>query len=226
MVKVAAALAEAGQTEQAFEAASRIENRWARSKAMMTVLEAAADTGSSVEANVIASKVLAPGTWFDDESSALRAALALSKISGSPVALRAVIQYSPDRQSRVLVRAVEALSKTTKVDDLLDTVRKISAEPQRTTALVKIAEILASAGDRTRGRGVLEEAQLAARQIPRDADRSIAIAEVAKGFARLHFYRQAREAILQDTFSAEKVAVHTAIVREYRIARSESGKTV
>jgi hypothetical protein len=227
--KVVMALAEAGGLEQAVNIARGAEESCVGSMAYLTILEALLEQGRIEGARAFTREAFSAfTTQLGSKESTTRLAAAFAKIYGIRDTLR-LMQYvrddrysglAPERASGTAI-IVEALARSATVAELLDGVRNIADQYAKSAALVKIAEILAAAGERARARSIVEEARLTARRVYDDSARSTAMVNVGRGFARFHFYQRAWELAQYDVSSgAAKVAIHTAIVREYHLERN------
>jgi len=71
-----------------------------------------------------------------------------------------------------------------------------------------------------KARNALAEAKLAAQRLSKSSEKSVRMAAVAKGLARLHDYRLASETADLCVSPGEKLAAYTAIFREYITRRN------
>jgi hypothetical protein len=83
-----------------------------------------------------------------------------------------------------------------------------------------VAEVMTINREVDKAKSVLAEAQRAAQQCPRNVEKSLRLASVAMGLARLHQFRLAREAADRCASWGDKLAAYTAIFREYTIGRN------
>ncbi len=119
-----------------------------------------------------------------------------------------------------LVKLVGALAQAGKSDEAVEAAGWIANQIIRIQALVRVAEELAKAHQPEKARQVINEAQRLAQQFAIVTDKSFALAEVAKGLARLHYFRLAREAVESQASSQDKLAAYIVIVREYASERN------
>ena len=196
---VVEALVKAGKTEEALDAARKIEDPYFLSLALANIINALAKAGKIEESKRATNEALNAARKSEDEDTR---SLALDRVPA-------------------LVGVIEALAKTGKTEEALDAARKIENAFTRSWALVSVARVLATGSwTADKARNVIEAAQQAAQQITNDADKSKAFANVAKGLAQLHLYRQARELVDQNnTSSSDKLKAYAAILREYAIER-------
>jgi len=120
-----------------------------------------------------------------------------------------------------LVAIVGTLAKAGKSAEAIETAGEIGNPTTRILALVRIAEELANVREAEKAWTVISTALGQAQQFTSPADKSYALAEVAKGLAKLRYFRLAREAV-ESASPADKLAVYTVILREYSIERNPS----
>ena len=102
-----------------------------------------------------------------------------------------------------------------KPEDALTVARAIEDPYRRSEALAAVVPALSQAGKPEEARKALEKAEDTAKLISDDNFRSESHTEVAKAWAKLHFYYYAMEAAALGTSSDDKLAAYTVIVREY-----------
>jgi hypothetical protein len=191
MARVVEALAKAGNTDEALEAARKIEDanyRSYRSPAMVRVVEALAKAGKTDAARQAANEALESAHKIEDA----------------------------DGRSLAIASVVETLAKAGKTDEALELARKIKDADDRSLAMVRVAEVMTKNREVGRAKNVLDEAERAAQQVTTDEGKSARLADVAIGLSKLHFYKLARETVDRCS-SSDKLAAYTAILREYHI---------
>jgi tetratricopeptide (TPR) repeat protein len=223
-------LAKAGQTEEAFDATHNIKDADTLANALIGVVDALAKAGQTVEVKSVADKAL--DTVRKSKNAEFRA-WSLSYISGAlakagqteeakSVASEAFDEArkieNPGDRAQALGGIVEMLAKAGISEKALDAAHKIEDAYFRVLALVNVAEVFSNGREVNKAKDAIEEAQRVAQQVTKEIDRSKALANVATGLARLHFYRQARELVdNNNTSAADKLTAYAAILREYHL---------
>ena len=114
-----------------------------------------------------------------------------------------------------------ALAQAGKSDEAVEAAGEIANQIIRIRALVRVAEELARAHEVEKARAVINEAQRLAQQLNLITDNSFPVAELAKGLARLRYFRLAREAV-ESQSPSDKLAVYIVILQEYATERNPS----
>jgi hypothetical protein len=130
-------------------------------------------------------------------------------------------EHEPNR-APFLVNIVGALAQAGKNDEAVEAAGEIANQVIRVQALVRVSEELAKARELEKARSVINEAQRIAQQFTVVSYKSFAFAEVAKGLARLRYFRLAREAVESQSSSSDKLAAYIVIMREYAIEGNPS----
>jgi hypothetical protein len=117
-------------------------------------------------------------------------------------------------RTRAMVSIVEALAMAGKTAEALEAAREIGDANFRSRAMVSVAEVMTKNREVGRARSALDEAERVAQQVSSDESKSMCIADVAKGLAKLHYYKLARE-MVDRCLSNDKLAAYTAILRQY-----------
>ncbi|MEK6373035.1 MAG: TIR domain-containing protein [Acidobacteriota bacterium] len=115
-----------------------------------------------------------------------------------------------------LVAIVDALARAGKGDEAVEAADHVIDPVTRIHALLRIAEELGRRRDDGKAKTLISAALRLAGQLTAAADKSSALSEVAKGFAKLHLLRSARETAASAS-AADKLAAYTVILREYAI---------
>jgi len=232
-------LAKIGKTDEALEAARQIKDAVFHFKAMARIVEPLAKAGKTDEALLAANEVLEAARQIenaDDRFQAMaRIIEPLAKAGKTDEARQAVIetlnaarqiakapQFDPQfgnaqARSRLIASAIEPLAKAGKADEALEAARLIEDAGFRSQAMVIVAEVMIKNRQGVRAKSVLDEAERAAQQSTHDETKSAILADIAKGLAKLHLYKLAREMANLCTSSSDKLAAYTAILREYHI---------
>lgn len=205
---------------------------------MDKIVRLLAKAGKNEEAKQVADKELAaiqelpPGEARTDALASLVIVTAVAR-SGTSAETRQVahtvleaaqqrkFEYEANR-APFLVKIVGALAQAGKSDEAVEAAGEIANQITRVQALVRVAEELAKAREADKARSVINEAQRLAQQLTIVTDKSFALAEVAKGLARLRYFRLAREAVESQASSNDKLAAYIVILREYTIERNPS----
>jgi tetratricopeptide (TPR) repeat protein len=205
-----------------YEASSRHRAMGSVAKSLARVgkIEEALEVGDKIEIELIASgrQMILVFAQLQARSEALIEVIkALVKIGSIDKALEVARQIQPPYLSEAMVIVTESLAKVGRINEALEAARKIERADDRSSSLVKIAEIMAEKSLVDSAMRILAEAENVIHLITNDEEKSAQLANLAKGLAKVHSYKQARETADRCTSSSDKLTAYAAILREYHL---------
>jgi hypothetical protein len=228
------AMVKAGLVTKALADAHEIERVGFRAQVLSSIAEAVVKAGTAAEAREAAAEMLAAAREIEDAGSRARALRSITEAlvkAGLVTEALATAREIEDAYYRAvalrsiaeaLVRAGLAMEAREAATEALAAAREIEGAYNRAQALIAVVNYWLGQAQADEAQTLLEEARGAISKIFDDQRRSEVMRHLAVILARLHSYRAARETAEECSSSSDRLAAHTAILREYHIERDPS----
>ncbi len=217
---IAEVLGKAGMMAESLAAAREIEEAFHRAEALSSIAEPLVQAGMEAEALAAARET---EEVFYRVNALSSMAKALGKVGMTAEALAAIREIeATDYLALALCSKAEVLVQAGMVEEALDAAREIEWMEYRANALMVVTNFWLDRGQAEKARSLIGEVRISIGKVFSDYERSTAWRHLSEILARLHFYREAREAAEQCSSSEDRLVAYTAILREYHIERNPS----
>ena len=203
-------LVEAGQADQALDAAGQIENFWTRARVSVGIAEALVEAGQADQALETVEEAVSVAGRIENSWTRVRVLVGIAEaLAGAGQADRALETAGrigdPWEREEVLAGVAEVLVGADLADRTLETAGRIEDPWERAKALAGIAEALVGIAEALAGVGLADRALEAAGRIEYPRQRAEALVGIAKALVGVGLADRALEAAEEAARAAGRI---------------------